>query len=88
MAIEQEDLNLVKSSLWPDEVVEITVRQRRVGPGGAVITPTSVVATNKRLLIVNKIREGHNILISIRKGRRIRYRQGLPQEHWKAGRRD
>ncbi len=54
MAIEQEDVNLVKNSLWPDEVVELTARQRRVGPGGSVITPTSVIATNKRLLIVNK----------------------------------
>lgn len=54
MVIEQEDVNLVKKELWPDEVVELTARQRRVGPAGDLINPTSVVATNKRIIIVNK----------------------------------
>jgi hypothetical protein len=58
MAVNQEDLRLVKSQLWPDEVVEITVRQRRVGPGGSVITPTSVVGTDKRVIIINKTSMG------------------------------
>lgn len=54
MTIEQEDVNLVKKILWPDETVQLTARQRRVGPGGDVINPTSIVATNKRLIIVNR----------------------------------
>jgi hypothetical protein len=58
MAIDPEDLKLVKGQLWPDEVVALTVRQRRLGPGGAVITPTSVIATDKRVIIVNKTSMG------------------------------
>ncbi len=58
MVIDQEDLKLVRTQLWPDEVVEITVRQRRVGPGGSVITPTSVVGTDKRVIIINKTTMG------------------------------
>lgn len=54
MPIEQEDLNLVKKELWPDEVVALTARQRRVGPAGDLINPTSIVATNKRIIIINK----------------------------------
>ena len=53
MTVQAEDVNLVKKILWSNEVVEVTVRQRRVGPGGDLITPTSVVATNMRLIIVN-----------------------------------
>ncbi len=54
MAIEQEDVDPIKSELWPDEKVVLTVRQRRVGPGGSVVTPTSVVATNRRIIIINR----------------------------------
>lgn len=54
MAIEQEDVDPIKGDLWDDERVILTVRQRRVGPGGSVITPTSVVATNKRIIIINR----------------------------------
>lgn len=54
MAIEQEDVNPIKDELWPDEEVILTVRQRRVGPGGSMVTPTSVVATNKRIIIINR----------------------------------
>lgn len=54
MAVDQNEVNAVKSVLWPDERVMITVKQRRVGPGGSVTVPTSVLATDKRLIIVNK----------------------------------
>ena len=54
MAIEQEDVDTIKNELWEDEQVVLTVRQRRVGPGGSVITPTSVVATNRRIIIINR----------------------------------
>ena len=54
MAIEQEDVDPIKDELWPDEKVILTVRQRRVGPGGSMVTPTSVVATNKRIIIINR----------------------------------
>jgi hypothetical protein len=54
MAVDPEDANLVKKLLFDGEGVELTVKQRRVGPGGSVITPTSVVATNMRIIIVNR----------------------------------
>lgn len=54
MAVDQNEVNAIKSVLWPDEKVMITAKQRRIGPGGSVTVPTSVLATNKRLIIVNK----------------------------------
>jgi hypothetical protein len=54
MAVNQSDVNYVKNQLMQGEVVGITVKQRRVGPGASAITPTSVIATNMRVIIVNK----------------------------------
>jgi hypothetical protein len=54
MGVDQGDVNAAKNILWPDENVEVTVRQRRIGPGGAMTTPTSVLATDKRLIILNR----------------------------------
>jgi hypothetical protein len=54
MEVNQEDLNAAKNIMMPDEVPYITVRQRRIGPGGAAINPTSVIATNKRVIIINR----------------------------------
>ncbi len=54
MAVDRAEVSALKGILWPDEKVLITVRQRRVGPGGSITTPTSVIATDKRILIVNK----------------------------------
>lgn len=44
---------MVKDLLWPGETVEVTVKQRRIGPGGSPTNPTSVVATDKRMIIIN-----------------------------------
>lgn len=52
--VDPSEIGLVRKVIWPDEEVEGTVKQRRIGPGGSVITPTSVVVTNMRLIIVNK----------------------------------
>jgi hypothetical protein len=54
MAIDQSEIQAAKSVLWPNENVEITVTQRRVGPGGSMTTPTTVIATDKRLIILNR----------------------------------
>lgn len=54
MGIDQGDVNSVKSILWPDEQVGVTARQRRVGPGGSVTVPTSIIATDKRIIILNR----------------------------------
>lgn len=45
---------VLKGILWPGESIELAVEQRRVGPGGSVTTPTTVVATDRRLIIVNR----------------------------------
>lgn len=54
MAVNPEEAALVKDLLEPGEEVELTVRQRRVGPGGSLVTPSSVVATNKKIILVNR----------------------------------
>lgn len=48
-------LSMVEKLLFADETVEFTARQRRVGPGGSLISPSVVVATNERLLIVRDV---------------------------------
>ncbi|MGA3020654.1 MAG: PH domain-containing protein [Candidatus Micrarchaeales archaeon] len=54
MVVSQEDVNAAKQILMPDEVPSVTVRQRRIGPGGSMVNPTSVIATNKRIIIINR----------------------------------
>jgi hypothetical protein len=52
--VDDDEKALVKELLLPDEQIEITARQRRFGPGGSMTAPTSVIGTNKRLIIVNR----------------------------------
>lgn len=54
MPVNEHEVDAVKNLLWPNEVVEGTVEQRRIGPGGSLIAPTLVIATNMRIIIVNK----------------------------------
>ena len=54
MMIDPTEIGIVRKVLWPDETVEGTVKQRRVGPGGSLVTPTTVVVTDKRLIIINR----------------------------------
>lgn len=58
MHVDEREVDEVRKFLWPDEKVELTVKQRKLRPGGSLITPTSFVATNKRLIIVNRTRLG------------------------------
>ncbi len=58
MNVDPGELKLVQKVLWPDEDVVGTVKQRRIGPGGSAITPTTVVLTNKRIIIVNRASMG------------------------------
>lgn len=46
---------MVKKLLFEGEVVVFTARQRRVGPGGSIIDPSIVIATNERLLIIKDV---------------------------------
>ena len=54
MALDQSDVQAARDIPEPDEVVVMTARQRRVGPGGALTTPTSVIATDRRVIIINR----------------------------------
>ncbi|HVC58655.1 MAG TPA: PH domain-containing protein [Candidatus Acidoferrales bacterium] len=54
MAVSADDMKLVEGILVPGEEPIISVMQRRVGPGGSVTTPTTVVATDKRVIIINR----------------------------------
>ncbi len=58
MVVNADDAKLVKELLWAGEIVEDTARQRKIGPGGSLTSPTSVVCTNKRLFIVNRVTMG------------------------------
>lgn len=75
MNIDPDDIGIARKVLWPDETVEGTVKQRRFLPGGSLITPTSVVVTDKRLIIINRASLGfrqdyevvpYNAIVSVR----------------------
>ncbi|MDE1871487.1 MAG: PH domain-containing protein [Candidatus Micrarchaeota archaeon] len=75
MQIDTAELMLAKKVLWPDEEVEGTIKQRRFMPGGSLITPTTVVVTDKRLIIINRASLGfrqdyevvpYNAIMSVR----------------------
>jgi hypothetical protein len=80
MAIDQSDLDSAKGVILPDEKVQMTVRQRRVGPGGSMTVPTSVIATDKRLIIVNKatlgIRKDYEVIL-YRQITSVRFEKGI-----------
>jgi hypothetical protein len=54
MTVKADDIQGVKKILDDGEVVTITATQRRVGPGGALLTPTTIVCTNMRIIIMNR----------------------------------
>ncbi len=56
MTIHIEDVDYAKSKklLWAEETVMVTATERRIGPGGHLITPTTVIATDKRVIIINR----------------------------------
>ena len=75
MQIDPTELGIARKVLWPDEEVEGTVKQRRFMPGGSLVTPTTVVVTDKRLIIINRqmlgIRQDYevvpyNAIVSVR----------------------
>ena len=75
MQIDTAECKLAQKVLWPDEEVQGTMKQRRFLPGGSLITPTTVVVTDKRLIIINKASLGfrqdyevvpYNAIVSVR----------------------
>lgn len=54
MKVDNEELAHLKGISWQGEKVQGTFKQRSIGPGGSVITPTTVVVTDSRIIIVNR----------------------------------
>jgi hypothetical protein len=54
LAIDPDDVSAVNDILVPGENVVLTATQRRFMPGGSVITPTTIVCTDKRIIILNR----------------------------------
>ena len=80
MAVDPEDAGWVKGLLWPNENIVMTVRERRIGPGGSLTVPTSVVVTDKRLIIVNKATLGFRRdyeVIPYKQINSVRFEKGL-----------
>jgi hypothetical protein len=80
MSISSEEADLVKDILMPEEAVKFTATQRRVGPGGSITTPTTVICTNQRIIIVNRaslgIRKDYES-IYYRQITSVRYESGI-----------
>lgn len=47
----EEEIRRVKKFLDPDEKVIIVVRQSRMAPGGSTVTPDTIFATDRKLII-------------------------------------
>ena len=54
MTIHQNDLKLAKSLLWQNETVMATATQRRAGPGMNPVNPTTIIATDRRIIVVKR----------------------------------
>lgn len=48
---ERSEIERVKKMLEAAEVIKIVARQSRIMPGGSIVTPNIIFATNKRLII-------------------------------------
>lgn len=53
-----KDTSACSRLLWPNEQVELVIRQGRFRPGGSLFTPTSFVGTSHRLIIIVRTRMG------------------------------
>jgi len=54
MAVNEEDMAEVKSMLWANETVILTARQKRIAPGGDLLFPMSIIATDRRIIIASR----------------------------------
>ncbi len=48
---EQDEINRIKTFLESAEVIKAVARQSKFMPGGKLVTPRTIFATNKRLII-------------------------------------
>ncbi|MDE1762057.1 MAG: PH domain-containing protein [Candidatus Micrarchaeota archaeon] len=68
---DRQDAALVQHLLMPGERVQMTIRQRRFVPGGDPLTPTSLIATGIRLIILYRTSLGLRKYFEIIPYRRI-----------------
>ncbi|MDE1823350.1 MAG: PH domain-containing protein, partial [Candidatus Micrarchaeota archaeon] len=54
MAVNQGDVERVKGLLTPDEKIIMTASQSRMAPGGNRVVPSFIVATDRRVIMVNR----------------------------------
>ncbi|MDE1849611.1 MAG: PH domain-containing protein [Candidatus Micrarchaeota archaeon] len=54
MAVNQGDVERVKGLLTPDEKIIMTASQSRIAPGGNRVVPSFIVATDRRVIMVNR----------------------------------
>jgi hypothetical protein len=54
MAVGKDEAEAVRDTLQEGETIQITARQRRLGPGGSLLDPTRVIVTNRRIIIINR----------------------------------
>ena len=54
MKIDTQDLEAVEKILVKGEKVEGSATQRRLGPGGSLTSPTSVIVTDKRIIVIKR----------------------------------
>jgi len=47
---EQDEIKRVKQMLEASEVIKVVARQSRIMPGGSVVTPNIIFATNRRII--------------------------------------
>ena len=45
-----DEINRVKQMLEASEVIKVIARQSRIMPGGSIVTPNIIFATNKRII--------------------------------------
>ena len=58
MAEEHGEFSDIRELLGPNEQIEAQATQRRWGPGGDLTTPITLIATDQKLIIINRTRLG------------------------------
>jgi len=55
---EMDEVRKIQSYLEPDEQILLVTRQSRIRPGGSIVTPNIIFATDRKLLIRNPVALG------------------------------
>ena len=58
MASEQKEIGDISEILGPNEKIGARAEQRRLGPGGELTTPITLIATDHKLIVINRTRFG------------------------------